>query len=807
MRYKFLLACSVCAMTANVSFAQSGSARLTGKILDENNHPLPAATVAMSGTDIGTITDEGGYFSIPSVPAGNYELVISMLGYEVQKDLITVDPGDTLRKHYRLSTDEHNMDNVEVFGARNKTSEKLDAITRLPLKPSDQIQSISVISDRLIREQGALTISEASRNVPGVYTYATYGNMRESMSSRGFRGIPVLKNGVRVHSDFRGQGFITDMQGVENIQVLKGANAITMGAANDLGSPGGIINIVTKTPKFYSGGYASLRLGSWGQVRPTFDVFGPVNDSKTLAFRLNGAYERADNYRMGVGLEKFYINPSLEWRPDNKTTLTLEMDYLNDNRTPDAGTVNLSQTENKIYDLPFNRNLGWNSNQAFTRNSTFAARFKRDINEKLYLRAAYFYSWLDADAVVTSLSQFTNKSGEYIIPSNFVKRSLNHSGDRTDKNGVVQLDLVGQDVKTGFLKHTFQVGMDYRTTSASTGSYKAVLIDTVDIFGPVNNRLPATVTGFDAPTMVNTRDVAMGLMAQDVITINKWSKVFLGARYSTNLSTTENGTGAATDHTFNPLAGVMLSPVKNVNLFASYTNSTNPRSAEYQDVDGNALGHERIDQVEVGLKSDWLNNRLRFNLTFYKINNRNMNLRATQTDEAGVVIQLPYYIKGGNDERKGVEVELAGRVLPDLEIVAGYAYIHARYLEHTTFVPGSKPNNTPDHTANIWLNYAPTKGTLKGFSVGGGAYYISSRPNNDWTQSGVDYHAIVPGAAPWYMQEYTIVNAQVGYRYKNYGVRLLVNNVLDEVGYNAYRTSFINRIDPRNFAAILTYAF
>jgi len=807
MYYKTILACSVCALTCNMAMAQSGTAELRGKILDQNNQPIAAATVAVSGTALGTITNDAGYFSIPSVPAGNYELVVSVLGFEAQKESIDVQEGDTLRKRYHLQAEDNKLDNVEVFGARNKPSEKLDAITRLPLKPSEQIQSISIISDKLIREQGALTISEASRNVPGVYTYATYGNMRESMSSRGFRGIPVLKNGVRVHSDFRGQGFITDMQGVENIQVLKGANAITMGTASDLGAPGGIINIVTKTPKFYSGGYASLRIGSWGQVRPTFDIYGPVNESKTLAFRLNGAYERADNYRVGVGLEKFYINPSLEWRPDAKTSFILEMDYLNDNRTPDAGTVNLSTTENEIYDLPFDRNLGWSTNQAFTRNATFAARLKRDISDKLYVRAAYFYSWLDADAVVTSLSQFTNSEGVFTMPSHFVKRSLNHNGDRTDKNGVVQLDLVGQDVQTGFLKHTFQVGMDYRATNVSTGSYKAVLVDTVDIYGPVSNQLPGSVTGFAAPTVVSTRDVAMGLMAQDVISVTSWAKVFLGGRFSTTLSTEENGTGAATDHTFNPMAGLMISPVKNVNLFASYTNSTNPRSAAYQDVNGNALGHERIDQVEVGLKSDWLNNRLRFNLTLYKINNRNMNLRATQTDEAGVVIQMPYYIKGGNDERKGVEVELAGRVLPDLEIVAGYAYIDARYLEHTTFVPGSKPNNTPSHTANLWVNYAPHSGALKGFSVGGGAYYISSRPNNDWTQSGVDYHAIVPGQAPWYMKEYTVVNAQIGYRYKQYGIRLLANNVLDEVGYNAYRTSFINRIDPRNFAAILTYAF
>lgn len=807
MLYKSLLSFTLAAFALSSAFAQSETALLKGRVMDENNQPIPDAVISMAGTDIGTATDASGFFNLPALPSGEYEVVVSVIGYEPKTEIVTVKDGEVIDKKYKLTSDEQELESVEVFGTRNKQPEKLDAITRLPLKPSDQIQSISIISDKLIEEQGALTISEASRNVPGVYTYATYGNMRESMSSRGFRGIPVLKNGVRVHSDFRGQGFITDMEGVESIQVLKGANAITMGTASDLGSPGGIINIVTKTPKFYQGGNASLRVGSWGQVRPTFDIYGPVNENKTLAFRLNGAYERADNYRKGVGLEKFYINPSLEWRPDNKTSFILEMDYLNDSRTPDAGTVNLSTTENEIYDLPFDRNLGWETNRAFTRNANFAARFKRELNDKLYVRAAFFSSWLDADAVTTSLSQFTGKAGEFTLPSNMVKRSLNHNGSRTDKNSVVQLDLVGQDVKTGFLSHTFQVGIDFRTTQAAVRSYKAILIDTVNIFEPVNNKLPSSVTGFEDPTEVVSRDMSMGLMAQDVISVTKWAKVFLGARFSSTQSTEENGTGTTGDHTFNPLAGVMISPAKHVNLFASYTNSTNPRSAEYVDKNGNALGHERIDQIEAGIKSDWLNNRLRFNLTFYKINNRNMNIRATETDAAGVVIQLPYYFKGGNDERKGIEAELAGRILPELEIVAGYAYIDAQYKEHTTFVPGSKPNNTPNHTANLWLNYAARQGALKGLTAGAGAYYIGSRPNNDWTQSGVDFHAIVPGKEPWNMKAYTTVNAQIGYRYKAYGIRVIANNILDEAGYNAYRTSFINRIDPRNFALILTYSF
>src|SRR5690606_17780364 len=152
--------------------------------------------------------------------------------------------------------------------------------------------------------------------------------------------------------DFRGTGILTDMQGVDNIQVLKGAASVTQGVATDLGSPGGVTNIVTKTPKYYFGGEVSTRFGSYGQIRPTFDVFGPVNESETVAFRLNGAFESGESFREGVSKERFYLNPSVQWRVDENTTVTAEMDYFDDSRTPDLGTVNLSENSQKaIYDL------------------------------------------------------------------------------------------------------------------------------------------------------------------------------------------------------------------------------------------------------------------------------------------------------------------------------------------------------------------------------------------------------------------------------------------------------------------------
>jgi iron complex outermembrane receptor protein len=791
----------------NAIFAQSTSVK--GRVQNLTGQSLQSVNISVEKTNINTRSDDKGMYEL-KLPAGKYIFKVRHMGYESQSTLVTV-PATPTEINFTLKPTEEALSEVEVFGTSNRQQEKLDAITRLPLKPSEQLQSISVISSKLIEQQGALSVIEGVRNVPGVYTYATYGGVRESISSRGFRGIPTLKNGVRVMSDFRGMGFSSDMQGVESIQVIKGASSITMGAATDLGGPGGIVNIVTKTPKFENTNEVSFRAGSWDLVRPTFDIQRVVNSSNTLAVRLNGAYENGGKFRDHMGNESFYINPSLEWRPDAKTSLTLEMDYFNEKQGIDAGTVNLSvgNKTNQIYDLPSERFLGFESDKTDTKHSTYTARLKRDLSEKLYLRAAMFYSNYDSDAIKTGLTA-AKGNGFNIDQVNIYNRALAHNNAREDKNTVLQLDLIGQKVKTGTLLHTFQVGGDFRYLDLYQPTYNTIAVDQVNVLDPstVSNVLPAGLDpAFQLTNETQSYDYRFGITIQDVIQVTDWAKAYGGVRYSTN-KTRDNNVESVTSSFWNPMAGVMLTLKPGFNIFGSYTNSTNPRSASVVDINGEALGAERIDQFEAGVKSEWFGDRLRFNLTLYKINNKDMNLEVFNIDANGIVQPTGYYAKGGNDERKGIEVELTGKVLSNLEVVAGYAYIDAQFQEHTTFVPGSAPNNTPKHTFNAYANYTIKDSKLKGLNFGAGIYFLGERPYNDWTQDGVQYHAIDPNTAPWYNKAYTLVNAQIGYPInKSLSVRALVNNIFDKVGYDAYRSNFIDRIAPRNVSGVLSYRF
>ena len=785
-----------CILAVNITFSQT--INVQGKVTNIENQSIPFANVNVHDSHIGTATDMNGEFEL-NLPEGTYTITVTSIGYKKNSQTITISSGSSQEIIFRMEESNEALNEVEVFGNRYEHPDKIEAITRLPLAPYNQIQSISIISEKLIEQQGNLTISEATRNVPGVYTFATYGNRRESMSSRGFRGIPILKNGVRVNSDFRGVGILADMQGVDNIQVLKGTAAITQGVATDLGSPGGVINLVTKTPRYEFGGNAAVRVGSYNQFRPTFDVYGPLNDQKNIAFRINGAYSTADSYRDMVSSERFYINPSFEWMIDDKSTLTMEMDYMDDTRTPDLGTVNMGEiSENAIYDMPHDVFLGFDDDYYTTRNATYSVRLDRKLTDKLSVKAAFYHSNLRLDEEGASLGRVVSVDDTPVY--NLRTRGYSAS-NRRDKNSVFQLDLIGDQLRTGDITHTFQVGADYRTNSYSTLTQTIGTLDQIDIFEPIDNTRPSNLE-FSPAQIAAAESRSLGVVAQDVITFNSWLKTFLGIRYSYTETTTENEENS--ENAVNPLFGVILSPYKNINVFGSYTNSSYPRTSALLDVNGNELGSERFDQLEAGIKTNWFDSRLRFNLTLFKINNRDINLPVY--DENWV--ETGFYQKGGNDERKGVEVELTGRIMPNLEVVTGYSYIDAKYKDHTSYVYNSAPLNTPKHTFNAYLNYTFTEGLLERLSIGGGAYYTGKRPINDWSSGAVTHEGIVPGVKPFDVDAYTMVNLQASYPINaNWVVRVFANNVFDEIGYNAYRTRFINQTDPRNFAAALQYRF
>lgn len=712
---------------------------------------------------------------------------------------------DTIRKTNAI-------EEVELFGERGKSPEKLEVITRLPLKTRDQIQSISVISYKVIEDLGGLTITDVAKNIPGVTQFGSYGGVKESMSIRGYRGVPVLKNGVMMDSDFRTGSMLTEMQGVESIQVIKGSAAVTQGIGDGLGSAGGVINVVTKVPKFQNLTNVGFRYGSWDLYRPTLDFQRVLDANGRVAVRFNAAYQNSNSFRKYVSTERIYVNPSIAFRPDDKTEIVVEMDYMNNDTTPDRGTVNLaSGTVNALYKMPKGKFLGFSSDNAHTETFNFSTSATRKLTDKLKLRTAFINSNYDSESTGASLSPVDSKN-----PNEFRNRTLAKSA-RKDLNKVFQFDFIGQDVETGFLKHTFQVGMDWKQTDVTTTSYKAYKgsiapanaiksIDQINVLQDVSNTLPYDVV-FEGTQSTPNVTPTLGFMAQDVVSIGKYAKAHLGIRYSK-----VNGSYSVDTDAWNPSFGLMLFPIENLNVFGSYTTTTSLRSANNTLISGGNVGASDTKQWEFGIKSDWLGEKLRFNVTYFDIKTDNLSFGILDENYNPVIVNgQTMYGLAGSLRRSGVEVELIGRILPNLQIMSGWALLNAKYQDSPSYVNGSSPMNAPKHTANAWLNYK-FEGALRGLDIGAGVYYVGERPVDEWTQKSFTaghVNSVQPGEKPFMMKEYTTVDAQIGYNLNNkYNLRVFFNNIFDTVGYNSYfRGGYIDQINPRNIAVQFNYKF
>lgn len=702
---------------------------------------------------------------------------------------------------------EARIDEVELFGERNRQPEGLEVITRLPLKPRDQIQSISIVSSKVIEQLGGLTVTDVAKNIPGITLFGSYGGTRESMSIRGYRGVPVLKNGVMMDSDFRTAGMLTDMQGVETIQVIKGSAAVTQGIGDGLGAAGGVINVVTKVPKFINQTNVGFRYGSWDFYRPTLDFQRVLDQQGKVAVRLNVAYQNNNSFRKYVKTDRIYVNPSIAFRPDDKTEIVAEMDYMHNNSTPDRGTVNLAKGDTEaLYTMPKGKFLGFESDNAKTETFNFSTTATRKLTDKLKLRTAFMSSSYETDIVEAALAPVDSKN-----PNEFRNRTLTKS-QREDLNKVFQFDFIGSNVKTGFMNHTFQVGFDWKEGKVTTTAYDAKDVDKINVLQDINNSLPSTIDGVNFKISKGnpgtTLVPAYGLMAQDVITFNKYLKAHLGIRYSKL-----NGSSISPSYAWNPSFGLMISPVENMNVFGSFTSTTSLRSANNVLLTGGTVGASKTEQWEVGIKSDWFNERLRFNVTWFNIKTDHLSYQILNADYQPVIIdKQTMYGLAGILKRKGIEVELIGSILPNLQVMSGYSYLDAQYKDSPSFINGSAPMNAPKHTANAWLNYKFNTGILNGLDFGAGIYYVGKRPVDDWTQktfTAGHVNSVQPGDKPFDMPAYNTVDAQVGYQLNNgLGIRVFFNNIFDSIGYSSYfRGGYIDQIQPRNFAAQINYKF
>lgn len=786
MSYKALLTLALL-LVAVGAIAQTGQVK--GIVSSQRGEPAPYVSVQLQELKKGMTTNEQGEFLFTSLPAGSYTLITSFVGYKTLKKDIRIEDGKTVHLALELVESANQLNEIVVKGYTSP-NEKPVSVGKIAIRPMDLPQSVAILDQQVLTNQQVLRMSDVLMNTNGLYIMGTTGGYQEEIAGRGFSlgSSNTFKNGIRYFN-----GMLSELSGIEKVEVLKGSAAILFGNV----AAGGVLNLVTKKPRFDSGGEVSLRTGSFGLVKPTFDLYGGIGKNEVAAFRLNGSYEKANSFRQGVSSERLYINPSLLVKLGAQTEVLLEADYLNDRRTPDFGSGIINYD---IVDIPRERFLGvpWSYFKAGQISTTATLHHRLNEDWKLTFTGAYRSHSTDLFANTRpNTGGLIDNMGTWV-------RNIQRS-EEEENYYLAQLDLTG-NFTTGRLSHQVLIGIDTDQFETQTTRYNQLAsYDTVDIYGTRQFAQRTDIPALSRNSLTTSPVSRVGVYVQDLMSITDHLKLLAGVRYSYQQTASDvysyaNKTTNSTvyyDGAFSPRLGLVYQPTKNHSVFASYANSFTLNTGV--DITGNTLPPSLIDQYEVGVKNELLNGKLSANATIYRILNSNLaQISLANGNTNSNIREL-----AGSVQSEGIELDLVARPARGLSLMAGYSYNETRYIKSNTYIEGSLLRYNPNHTANASAHYRVEEGPLKGFSAGITSVYIGRRYAGRSTRVQVvnDIYRLIE------LPAYTQLDGTLGYTFGAVSLRGKIGNIFNALSYNVHDDNSVNPIAPRNYSMTLSYKF
>ncbi|MBA7744661.1 TonB-dependent siderophore receptor [Enterobacter roggenkampii] len=623
-------------------------------------------------------------------------------------------------------------------------------LTNMPMLDIPQV--VNTVSDKVLEDQHATTLDEALYNVSNVVQTNTLGGTQDAFVRRGFganRDGSIMTNGLRtvLPRSFNAA--------TERVEVLKGPASTLYGILD----PGGLINVVTKRPERTFGGSLSATSSSFGGGTGQVDVTGPI-DGTRLAYRLTGEYQDEDYWRNFGNERSTFIAPSLTWFGDDATVTVLysHRDY----KTPfDRGTIFDLNTKKAVdvdrktrFDEPFNVTDGQSDlaqlNAEYRLNSQWTAKFDYSYSQDKYS---------DNQARVMA---YDAKTGN-------LTRRVDATQGSTQRMHSTRADLQGNVDIAGFYNEIL-TGVSYENYDLlRTDMMRCKNVKGFNIYHPVYGKLNKCTTVSAADSDQTLKQESYSAYAQDALYLtDKWIAV-AGMRYQ--YYTQYAGKGRpfnvntdSRDEQWTPKLGLVYKLTPSVSLFANYSQTFMPQSSIASYIGD--LPPETSNAYELGAKFD-LFDGVTANIALFDIHKRNVLYNESVGGETIAKT-------AGRVHSQGVEVDLAGSLTENTNIIASYGYTDAKVLEDPDYAGKPLPN-VPRHTGSLFLTYdihnAIAGNTL---TIGGGGHGVSRRS----ATNGADYY--LPG--------YFVADAFAAYKMKlQYPVTLQVNvkNLFDKTYYTS----------------------
>ena len=802
---------------------QGAFAEIRGQITDNNGNPISEATISVKGQKCAVRTKANGYFTLSVLPSGETTIVVHAIGYAAQQRTLKLTNKSYQGVDFVLQERSDALPTVDVMGRREQSYKNSISFvgTKTATALKDVPQSINYVTKELILDQGAITVNDVVRNMSGVNPYSFYNDF----SIRGFRATGNrnsgnLVNGMRTQTSLWRQSSLAN---IERVEVIKGPASALFGNA----APGGVINRVTKKPLDVARQSVTLTTGSFGTTRAYTDLTGPLNDKKTLLYRLNLGYENTDGFRDLQGLTSYIVAPSFTYRASKQTQLNIDMTYVNHQGKLDRGVAVFG--DGSLFSRPISATQSAANDYLRENSVNLSFALSHRLAQGLLFNSTYLFSSYDEDLLEHSQDNaFVKKADGKDNPSLVLMRVTQRQRHFRNNNFNNYLTW---DVTTGAMKHKLLVGYDHFNTQLAPGSsyieaggYLLKNGGTAKTFNVKKsldylldeNKNPRTnVPAFDLNSSAGNRyqDISKyiyeskdvkpsdqytnGVYLQEQLTWHKF-QLLLGARmeWFTDVTQNKNGSESKThQHAFTPRVGLVYSVVPSTNVYATWIRGFEPQSVAVQSNPGSGGPFDPVESElwEIGAKGEYLNKRLSVTTALFSLRQKNTLYNAGVSGQPDLMVPI------GEELSRGVEFDVSGRILPYWSIMANYAF---NVAEISKAPEGTKDLNlqrpgTPRHSANLWTKFIVPAGMLRNLGIGVGLNGVSERKGQVGRRENVVSY---PG--------YALLNLALYYKVQEVQIQVNLNNALNKQyyisGYDRLR-SFPGA--PRNINLTINYRF
>lgn len=605
---------------------------------------------------------------------------------------------------------------IQVVGAAMPSSPKYNASLR------DTPQTIQLISNETIESQGAMTLRDVLRNVPGLTVVAGEGGGApgDNLVLRGFSAAnDIFVDGSR---DLGPQS--RDPFNVEQVEVIKGPQSAFTGR----GSSGGSINLSSKTARLDPFVNIGTGFGTDGTKRGTADLNTPLRflgDRTALRLNMMG-HQSGVAGRDVVKYERWGFAPTLSFGLGSPTNLVLGYSKLKQDNIADYGIPWVPSSNNVLADyrdqpapVPRETFYGFRDRDHELMNSDSAmVRFKHSFSDNMSVRNQFRYGRGSRDSIATPPRFNSADSTE-------IKREMRAwwTQDEIYDN---QADLTA-NFETGSLKHTVVTGFAL-THEDNARRFRSAPNQLTTLLNPDPDEPYLGDFTFN-PDVGKVTGKTQAVYAFDTVQLaRRWQANggFRAERFNaagTRISGGQPSPLDQTDKMVSLRAGLVFNPADSGSIYASYGSSLNPsiEGLSYGVGTNNiGLDPEKTYTVETGTKWGLFHDRLLLTGALFEV-------RKTNARTPGALPDDPPTILDGVQRNRGVELGATGNVNRNWMVMGGYTYMDSRVVESNNASElGMRFPQTPKNSFNLWTTY-----TFPGqVTTGGGATYVGRRFSN-----------------------------------------------------------------------------